>query len=149
MIQRADNMKRIIFVCTGNTCRSPMAKVLFEKHLNDKKVQNVEVDSCGIFATKGSPAAKNAVIIAKKLGADLKDHKSKPLNNEIIQGTSLFVCMSEKHSLMLQRLVAQDKTIVLGDGIPDPYGQNEGEYMKCAQKIIEGFEQIASMLDKK
>lgn len=92
-------MAKILFVCTGNTCRSPMAEVL----LREKGDGKFEVQSAGIFASTGAPANPNAV--KALLNRDMTiDHLSKPLNDDLINWADYIFTMTENHKqLLLQR----------------------------------------------
>ncbi|MCQ2405108.1 MAG: low molecular weight protein arginine phosphatase, partial [Clostridia bacterium] len=113
---------RFLFVCTGNTCRSPMAAALFRKMAADRGLPIVAV-SAGLAAQSGSPASENAVKALAEEGIDLSRHLSKPVTRELCDEAQMIAVMSEHHRLAL---VAADvdphKIFVLGGGVPDPYG---------------------------
>ncbi|NLB37304.1 MAG: low molecular weight phosphatase family protein [Clostridiales bacterium] len=136
-------MKRVVFVCTGNTCRSPMAKGIFEVELNNRSISNVSADSCGLSAMAGDEASPNAVAAAKELGADISPHRSKPLNPYMCNQTQLFVCMTQSHAQALMRYVPENKIIVLN--IPDPFGGDLDAYRECARVILK---KMGSIFDK-
>lgn len=87
-------MNMVLFVCTGNTCRSPMAEALFKFRKADLDWQT---QSAGVFASAGSPASANAITAAQELGADLTQHKSQPLTAELVEKADLIITMTEAH----------------------------------------------------
>ena len=137
-------MKTILFVCTGNTCRSPMAEVIFRKMLADAGVTDIKAQSAGIAATNGAPASKNAIIAARELGADLSAHISRQVTRKIIDGSVAIYTMSQSHAEVLKNAFpdARSKINVLGSGIPDPYGGNIEVYRSCRDSILAALKNI-------
>lgn len=128
---------KVLFVCTGNTCRSPMA----EGYLKSKNPPFLEVLSCGIFAD-GTPVSNNSAEVMKELGIDISAHISKPLNNGVLSADQIY-CMSPSHKDMLLSLgVDADKIFVLGGGIPDPYGADISVYRNCRDCITEEIDKL-------
>ncbi len=119
---------RFLFVCTGNTCRSPMAAALFRKMAAERGLPIVAV-SAGLAAASGSPASENAIKVLAEEGMDLSRHLSKPVTRELCDEAQLIAVMSEHHRLSL---IAADvdphKIFVLGGGVPDPYGGSADVY---------------------
>lgn len=84
----------ILFVCTGNTCRSPMAEALFMHRKGDLEW---EAQSAGVFASPGSPASANAVEAVRELDIDLTAHRSQPLTPELVEKADLIITMTDSH----------------------------------------------------
>lgn len=141
---------KILFVCTGNTCRSAMAAAM----LNDIAVKNdldVLVDSAGIFAAIGDSAADNAIEAMKKRGIDLSLHRAKPLTQELIDMADVILVMTEAHKMLIESM-AKDKVFTLleyaGDegDISDSFGGDLEEYEETAEEIYDALVDIAEKL---
>ncbi len=130
---------KVIFVCTGNTCRSPMA----EGYLKSKLIGGLEVYSRG-FCLDGIPVSENSVTACKHLGIDISSHRSKALVRSDLDA-DMFICMSNQHKNGLLSIgIAEDKITVLGGGIPDPYEQDTQVYRNCREQI---FKEIDLLID--
>lgn len=131
---------KILFVCTGNTCRSPMAEGIFRKILSDKNIDNIECSSAGLFAMTGDDAAQNAVKACERFGVDISSHRARRITAYILDETDKFVCMTKEHAASLSMYVPSEKVLVLGEGVSDPYGGNLEEYIICANSIKKALE---------
>lgn len=126
----------ILFVCTGNTCRSPMAEVIFKHLIQKNKLKDVSCSSAGVSARNGEKASFNAIKVCKEWDLDLTSHRSKNIFDLPLQSYDLFVVMNYTHLEILKSLgISQDKIIVLGNSISDPFGENLDVYRKCRGEI--------------
>jgi protein-tyrosine phosphatase len=145
---------QIVFVCTGNTCRSPMAEALCKKMLADRlgctpdelPAHGFVVLSAGISAFLGGEAAPEAVEIARELGADLTNHRSRPLSADILDQADFIFTMTQGHLQMLQGLgrnFAANPQLLshVGLDVDDPIGKERAVYQQCAQQILQLLEQ--------
>lgn len=130
---------KILFVCTGNTCRSPMAEGIFRKLLSDKGIEDISCSSAGLFAITGDEVTPNAVKAAERFGADISAHRAKRITAYLLDETDRFVCMTGQHAASLSMYVPSDRITVLGDGIFDPYGGDLETYILCAAAIKEAL----------
>jgi len=137
----------MLLVCSGNTCRSPMAEAIARKlvaderglSVDDLETAGIRIISAGVFASGGSPASEEAVAATGKMGIDLSSHRSKPLTRDLIHEADVIYCMTSGHRDAVLELVpsAGDKTDLLdptGD-IEDPFGSNATVYQRCAELI--------------
>ncbi|MBQ2902780.1 MAG: low molecular weight phosphatase family protein [Clostridia bacterium] len=125
----------ILFVCTGNTCRSPMAEGLFKKMLADKGIDNITCSSAGLFAMTGDEVTPNAVKACERFEVDISAHRARRITSYILDETDKFVCMTPEHAASLSMYVPSEKITVLGGGIPDPYGSDLETYIRTANYI--------------
>lgn len=128
-------MKTVCFICTGNTCRSPMAEGLFRLYLQNRHMDFVTVKSAGLAAACGMPPSDNAVSAARELGTDISAHRSKALTPYDFTDDAYFVCMTAEHAAILRQYVPHERIFVLN--IPDPFMGDEHIYRLCAESIQE------------
>ena len=140
----------ILFVCTGNTCRSPAAEGIFKFLIkDDDKLKNIKAESAGLTAEIGAAASVNSVkVCMEDYGIDISSHKSRQLTENIIENTDLFVCMTMGHAQALMGFgVPKNKIYVLD--VSDPYGGNIGIYRQCCRQIYEKLQKLAELIRRK
>jgi protein-tyrosine phosphatase len=149
----------VLFICTGNTCRSPMAELLMRKRLaRQKKCKPEELEdkgfivrSAGLSAGAGGPPAAEAVTVMHEHGMDLSQHETQPLTDQLARHADLILAMTSGH---LQAIVqrwpnAADRAMLLlpdQSDIADPIGYAVDEYRRCAEQIKVGVEFHAQRL---
>lgn len=128
-MKREDQGKfKVLFVCTGNTCRSPMAEGILKKMLEDRGVESLEVDSAGTHALRNAPASLFAMEIASDRNVDLSKHRSSELTQEMTREANLILVMSKEHLDYIRRLdrKAGGKAFLLKVFPQAPSGSNKG-----------------------
>jgi protein-tyrosine phosphatase len=137
----------VLFVCTGNTCRSPLAEALCKKRLADRlgctvaelPARGFHVLSAGLAATSGSPAAAEAEQVARSYGADLSAHLSRPVTPELAAQADYLIGMTRGHLRALAdhaaRLGAAPRLLDPAGDIADPIGCEQLVYEQCGQQI--------------
>jgi tRNA A37 threonylcarbamoyladenosine synthetase subunit TsaC/SUA5/YrdC/protein-tyrosine-phosphatase len=156
----------VVLVCTGNTCRSPMAEVLLRKRIADElgcspdqvEQNGIVVISAGLAASPGSPASPEGAELVAEIGLSLADHRSQPLTDQILKHADLLLAMTRSH---LQAIVhanpeAQGKTELLlpdGSDLSDPIGAPMEVYRDCFKQIDEAVRvrarQIVDLVKKR
>ena len=139
--------KLIIFICTGNTCRSPMAAALFESGLTADEKERFEVRSFGLAAFGGEPASDHAIEAMEEHGIDIASHRSPPLNRYALAEAELVVCMTEAHSRVLLQVGVEPERLIVFD-IPDPYKGTLDDYRRCAEKIKTELKKVYDRIRK-
>lgn len=140
----------MLFVCTGNTCRSPMAEQIFSDYLRRNKCASMaDVSSAGVYAENGKPMTAEAVGVLSELNMTIKPHKSRRITVDILQNADIIVCMSEENREQLlcsptYNFAASDGNCrivgtageLIGEDITDPYGRGMDAYRKTAELLV-------------
>lgn len=140
--------RSVLFVCTGNTCRSPLAEGLCKKLLADRlgvppddlPRHGYVIRSAGVSASPGDAASPEGVTTAARYGVDLSGHRSRPVNPELLADATDVVAMTGGHLavLMIRYAGHGPEPTLLADeeDIPDPIGGDRTEYDACAATIV-------------
>lgn len=136
-------MKNILFVCTGNTCRSPMAQGICQKIAKARNI-NINVKSAGISTISGLPVAENAISVCKEIGVDIKDFRTTFIGDINLYDFDHIFVMANSHKIQMLSLgIDKEKVSVLAEdrgGISDPYGGDLTTYRKCRDEIYSEIE---------
>ncbi len=150
---------RVLFVCSGNICRSPMALALAAEILAERGIQVDWLDSAGTLGIEEQPAAGFAVEAVRELGLDLSRHLSKGVSDALVKETDFIVVMAPEHvrDIRLRHPEAVEKTVKLWqytdrrgrlDRIDDPIGKPLKDYQSCRDDLLECLGNWADTLDK-
>lgn len=137
---------RLLVVCTGNTCRSPMGEALLRRMLEEAGIE-AEVRSAGTHAARGWPAHPLASAVARDAGLDLSAHRSQLLSRELLSWADTVLCMSAGHVNRAReiddtadvRLVTDFDPDSSSDGVIDPIGQEREVYVESFAAIESSF----------
>ena len=131
---------KVLFVCTGNTCRSPMAEGIFREMLHGKNA-GISCGSAGLAAADGVAPTPHAVEACREIGVDISGQRSRRLSRRDLQDTDLFIVMTKAHmQALLASGVPAEKIRVLD--VPDPYGGTLEVYQRCRDAIREALKGI-------
>ena len=136
---------KILLVCTGNTCRSPLAEVILRRALQDAGVADAEVSSAGTGAWIGEPASEGAYLVGLERGLDLADHRARLLSEKLVAESDLILVLARGHRKKVEGLGGGAKARLFGEfagltgdaaEVPDPVGGP-----------IEGFRRVADQIE--
>ena len=147
-------MKTILFVCTGNVCRSPMAEGLMRDLLRERN--DITVISAGVSASKGAPASQPAVAALSELGIDIRRFRSQPVTEKLLDQCTHVFTMTRDHKRIIDLLFPEygEKIRLLGEfsrgggDVPDPIGQGLPTYKRCRDVIKSALVQIRDFVDQ-
>lgn len=151
---------KIMFICTGNICRSAMAHWLFKKKLDDNNIDNIEVYSCGTYAETGDWATDEAIDAMEEYEVDLKKHRATNIRDSKIEEMDLILCATESHKAdvimrypnLMDKVYTMKGYVQFNDNntnINDPWGYDIFTYRKCATEINNVLDLLIKKLENK
>ncbi|MEX2283498.1 MAG: low molecular weight protein arginine phosphatase [Gemmatimonadota bacterium] len=146
----------LLFVCTGNTCRSPLAAALARHGIERRGWTHVRVQSAGVSTVPGAPASDGALTVAQEQGLELAAHRSQSLSTELIAWADLILGMGPSHIVGVAELGGAEKTALvtdfldddaLGTAIEDPFGGEVEQYRETYEQLEHAVEGLLTRLE--
>ena len=142
-------MKKLMYICTGNICRSAMAHIMMKEEIKNRGLENeIEVYSCGTFAEDGDHASFNAIETMEYYGLDLRLHRATNIRNSKIEEMDLILCATKEHKRFVLQMYPnlKDKVFTMKEyahsgindddlDIKDPWGYGMPTFLECAKEI--------------
>jgi protein-tyrosine phosphatase len=148
-------LKKVLFVCTANICRSPMAQAIFDALAEDNGLP-FRSESAGTAALEGRPIAPNAMAALEEVGIYPGSHRARRVSGAMVGAAEVVLAMTPQHASTLRRLgtntaggihVLSEYAMGVGDeGIPDPYGLTLAAYRSALRQLYEHIELVVRRL---
>ncbi len=148
-------INRILLVCTGNICRSPLAEALLTHALRERGAPDVTVSSAGTGAWDGAPASEGAYLVGLERGLDLSGHRARLLTRELAVEADLILTMARHHRARVQELGGEGRVFVLGEyagrtsdeaEVSDPFGGDLDVYRQTCEELEQLVAAVAERL---
>ena len=134
-------MKKVLFICTGNTCRSPMAEYLFKKIIKDKSLP-ASCFSAGTCAVQNQKASDNAIKVLSQMGIDMSEFKSQLLTKQMLDSADIIAVIGKNNIELIKSLGYN----VIPFEIDDPYMSDIEVYKQCKDQISKKLEEVEKLI---
>ncbi|WMJ22364.1 low molecular weight protein arginine phosphatase [Paludicola sp. MB14-C6] len=132
-------MINILVICTGNTCRSPMAEGIIRKLIADKKLDGISVSSMGLAAYYGDTASTYSVDVMQEIEIDIQSHRSKRVLLKDLNEANYIYVMTQQHKNVIVDACPENECKIKVLDIPDPFGRDIEQYRECRDALIAYF----------
>jgi protein-tyrosine-phosphatase len=157
-ITRAEKPMKILFVCTANICRSPMAEEIFNALAEDRKLP-WHAESAGVVALEGEPMAPKASEALEEAGIYTKGHRARQVSQTMLEEADLVLAMTPRHVAELRRLFGGSSYKVYSlpeyakdasseEGIADPYGYSMSAFRTCVRQLFGYLDQVVDRIER-
>ena len=146
---------RVMFVCTGNTCRSPLAEAIARDLAERRHLSDLQFESSGTSAWEGAPASDGALLVGLERSLDLNSHRARQLNRELVERADLVLAMGPHHLDRIEALGGSGKAHLLRDfatrgadqrAISDPFGGDLEIYRGAVEELTREIERVFDRL---
>lgn len=150
-------MKKILFICTANICRSPAAEAIFNALAGDREM-NARAKSAGVAALEGREMAPETAAALEEIGVYAGEHRASQVSREIVEGADLVLTMNGRHAEKSRSLLGDPPeyihilpeyaTGIPGSSVPDPYGYTISAHRATVRQLLECIEMLLDRLEK-
>jgi protein-tyrosine phosphatase len=146
---------RLLFVCTGNTCRSPLAATIAQQVATERGLSDLTIESAGTSAAEGQPASDGAVLVGLEHQLDLTTHRARQLTPELVESADLILAMGPHHLERVEALGGAGKAHLVttyssrgaeGRAVSDPFGGDLAAYRATVEELLSEIRRVVDRL---
>jgi len=146
LVSHLDRKIHIVFICSGNLFRSPVAEGFARNFGEDK----LKVKSCGTIAQEGEPPAENAITIMNEYGIDISNQRSQPISPQVLSWADWIICMEKAHidyiRVYFPEFISKTRLLLPGKDVEDPYASDFEKQKETVRIIKNGVEKLVQSI---